>query len=45
MQEILFLLLPIAFYSGWQAARKRYKQRQEKRKEISVSFVKGINYL
>ncbi|EIJ32944.1 tetratricopeptide repeat protein [Thiothrix nivea] len=45
MQEILFLLLPIAFYSGWQAARKRYKGRQEKRKEISVRFVRGINYL
>ncbi|MGB3916341.1 MAG: hypothetical protein WBL07_02795, partial [Thiothrix litoralis] len=45
MQEILFLLLPIAFYSGWQAARKRYKERQEQRKEISVRFVQGINYL
>jgi lipopolysaccharide biosynthesis regulator YciM len=45
MQEILFLLLPLAFYSGWQAARKRYKERQEKRKQISVHFVRGINYL
>ncbi|MBO0614047.1 hypothetical protein [Thiothrix fructosivorans] len=45
MQEILFLLLPIAFYSGWQAARKRYKGRQEQRKDISVRFVQGINYL
>lgn len=45
MQEILFLLLPIAFYSGWHAARKRYKGRQEKRSEISESFVRGINYL
>ncbi|OQX06157.1 MAG: hypothetical protein BWK73_31595 [Thiothrix lacustris] len=45
MQEILFLLLPIAFYSGWQAARKRYKERQEQRKDISVRFVQGINYL
>ena len=45
MQEILFLLLPIAFYSGWQAARRRYKERQEQRKEISVRFVQGINYL
>lgn len=45
MQEILFLLLPLAFYSGWQAARKRYKERQEKRAEISSSFVRGINYL
>lgn len=45
MQELLFLLLPIAFYSGWQAARRRYKERQEKRKEISVRFVRGINFL
>ncbi len=45
MQEILFLLLPLAFYSGWQGARKRYKTRQEKRKQISVHFVRGINYL
>ncbi len=45
MQEILFLLLPLAFYSGWQAARKRYKGRQEKRTEISLRFVQGINYL
>jgi lipopolysaccharide biosynthesis regulator YciM len=49
MQEILFLLLPFAFYSGWQAARKRYTtrytERQEKRKQISVHFVRGINYL
>ena len=45
MLEILFLLLPLAFYSGWQAARKRYKERQEKRKQISVHYVRGINYL
>ena len=45
MLEILFLLLPLAFYSGWQSARKRYKERQEKRKQISVHFVRGINYL
>ncbi len=45
MQEILFLLLPLAFYSGWRAARNQYKERQEKRKEASSSFVRGINYL
>jgi lipopolysaccharide biosynthesis regulator YciM len=45
MLEILFLLLPVAFYSGWQSARKRYKGHQEKRKEVSVRFVRGINYL
>jgi len=45
MLEILFLLLPLAFYSGWRSARNRYKERQEKRKQISVHFVRGINYL
>lgn len=45
MQEVLFLLLPLAFYSGWQAARKRYKANQQRRAEISTSFVRGINYL
>lgn len=45
MQEILFLLLPIAFYSGWHAARKRYKEREEQRKDVPQRFVQGINYL
>lgn len=45
MQEILFLLLPLAFYSGWRAARNHYKEKQEKRKDASSSFVRGINYL
>ncbi len=45
MQEILFLLLPLAFYSGWRSARNHYKETQEKRREVSSSFVRGINYL
>lgn len=46
MTELLFLLLPLAFYSGWQAARKRYRNRnKDKQKKSSTRFVKGINYL
>lgn len=46
MQEILFLLLPIAFYSGWHAARKRYKEhREQQRQDVPQRFVQGINYL
>lgn len=45
MIEVLFLLLPLAFYSGWQSARKGQKARTEKRKQVSVHFVRGINYL
>jgi len=44
MLELLFLLLPIAFYSGWQSARKRYKKNQTTQK-TTKPFVKGINYL
>ena len=31
MVEILFLLLPIAFYSGWRAASKKLKNSQKKK--------------
>ncbi|MGV6809397.1 MAG: hypothetical protein ACWA5U_05930 [bacterium] len=44
MLELLFLLLPIAFYSGWQSARKRYKKNQAPPKKAKP-LVKGINYL
>lgn len=45
MIEILFLLLPLAFYSGWQSAWRGQKEHSEKRKQVSVHFVRGINYL
>ena len=45
MVEILFLLLPFAFYSGWKAARNKYKSNQKKQRELSGHFVKGVNYL
>ncbi|PID34175.1 MAG: hypothetical protein CR976_01665 [Thiotrichales bacterium] len=48
MQEILFLLLPLAFYSGWNAARRKQKKNQKTpRAESATSpqFVRGINFL
>ncbi len=46
MQEILFLLLPLAFYSGWNAARKRNRQQQQTQTPApSPQFVRGINFL
>lgn len=46
MNELLFLLLPLAFYSGWRASGKssRKKPPSEKR-PLSDNFVKGVNYL
>ena len=45
MVELLFLLLPFAFYSGWKAARKKFNSNQKKQRELSGHFVKGVNYL
>lgn len=45
MLEVLFLLLPLAFLSGWQAARKRYKKPATLPDEIPQNFVRGVNYL
>ena len=45
MVELIFLLLPLAFYSGWRAARKSFDQNQQKNKQLSGHFVKGVNYL
>ncbi len=45
MLEILFLLLPLAFYSGWRTAHKRNKDRKISNKEVSTRFVRGINFL
>ncbi len=45
MVEILFLLLPLAFYSGWKAARNKFNNNQKKQRELSGHFVKGVNYL
>lgn len=45
MLEILFLLLPLAFYAGWRSAHKQIKQNSEQTKQMSTRFVTGINYL
>jgi len=45
MNELLFLLLPFAFYSGWKAARNKFNSNQKKQRELSGHFVKGVNYL
>ena len=45
MLEILFLLLPLAFYSGWKTASKKKKDYQIRSTEVSARFVRGINFL
>ncbi|PID46124.1 MAG: hypothetical protein CSB47_05300 [Proteobacteria bacterium] len=46
MSELLFLLLPIAFYSGWRAAGKSVRrQAPAEKRPLSDNFVKGVNYL
>ncbi len=45
MVELLFLLLPIAFYAGWRASRKHLSRNQKKQRKLSDNFVKGINFL
>ena len=45
MVELLFLLLPLAFYSGWNVARKQLKKKTTKDRQLSGHFVKGVNYL
>lgn len=45
MLEILFLLLPLAFYSGWRTAIKKNRSNQITNNEVSTRFVEGINYL
>ncbi len=45
MRELLFLLLPLAFLSGWLTAKKRYKKAQSQKRQLSDNLVKGINFL
>ena len=45
MLEILFLLLPLAFYSGWRTAYKRNRSHPTTANEVSTRFVQGINFL
>jgi len=45
MLELLFLLLPLAFLSGWRASKKRSKKAHKDKRELSDNFVKGVNFL
>lgn len=45
MVELLFLLLPLAFYAGWRTSRKSLSRSQKKQRNLSDNFVKGINFL
>ncbi len=45
MLELLFLLLPLAFLSGWRASKKRSKKAHNDKRELSDNFVKGVNFL
>ena len=43
---LLFLLLPVAFYTGWRSGRKHTASAQEKKLfEIPPDYLKGLNYL
>jgi len=45
MVEILFLLLPLAFYAGWRVARRKNSNVGNTKDQLSGKFVKGVNYL
>ncbi len=45
MVEILLLLLPLAFFAGWRASRKKLIRNQKKQQQLSGHFVKGVNFL
>ena len=45
MIEILFLLLPLAFYSGWRAAKKNDVKQCAESNRLTDDYVKGVNYL
>ena len=45
MIEILYLLLPLAFYSGWKAAKKNNTKQCIQSNKLADDYVKGVNYL
>ncbi|MFT6987278.1 MAG: lipopolysaccharide biosynthesis regulator YciM [Psychromonas sp.] len=46
MQEIFFLLLPVAAFYGWyMGARSVYQKNQKKGNKLSRDYVKGLNFL
>ena len=45
MVEIFLLLLPLAFFAGWRASRKKLIRNQKQQQQLSGHFVKGVNFL
>ncbi|PKF62905.1 lipopolysaccharide assembly protein LapB [Psychromonas sp. psych-6C06] len=46
MQEIFFLLLPIAAFYGWyMGVRSVHQKKQKKENKLSSDYVKGLNFL
>ena len=45
MNELLFLLLPLAFYSGWKASGKSLKSGTPDKRQLPDNFVRGVNFL
>jgi len=45
MNELLFLLLPLAFYSGWKASGRSLRSPKSEKRQLSDNFVKGVNFL
>ncbi len=45
MIEILFLLLPLAFYSGWRSAKKSNSKQCAESSKLADDYVRGVNYL
>ncbi len=45
MVEILLLLLPLVFFAGWRASRRKLIKNQRKQQQLSGHFVKGVNFL
>lgn len=45
MVEILLLLLPLVFFAGWRASRRKLIRTQRKQQQLSGHFVKGVNFL
>ncbi|MEI6896948.1 MAG: lipopolysaccharide assembly protein LapB [Psychromonas sp.] len=46
MQEIFFLLLPVAAFYGWyMGVRSVHQKKQKKENKLSRDYVKGLNFL
>ena len=45
MNELVWLLLPVAAASGWWAARRSASKAQERRARTTPAYFRGLNYL